>query len=463
MRRSCLCLALLLGGCGQGNTSGLEQRTVELPLHVPTLAQQAKLTAGDPVVEAWLGYSVAVSHDTAIIGAPSVEGSPYQRGAYVYTRNGTTWTQQHKLTEGSNRPYFGASVALSGDTVVVGAPGASFGAPAAVYVFVRAGAGWTLQQELTASDWQLCGTSVAVSGDTLLVGCASNIVVVPEAVHVFVRAGSTWTMQQTLRASGSGAGSRIQFGTSVALSGDTALVGASSDVVAGSESQGSVYAFERNGSTWSEVQKLTGAEVNGRFGFGHRIALSGNTALISEDGYAAHVFVHDGSHWTKQQTLHRTDGSAASSESVALSGDMAVVGARDTVGSNGQQGSVYLFEREGSTWTEIQRLVASDGESEDYLGFSVAASGTTVVSGAWHDDFNSGSAYVFDLPSGIVPPDGTPTALSPSGFGLPTGLHFSSRRSKGQRITRFAFLTVISRSDSRRWKRAAPQLPTFAA
>jgi hypothetical protein len=420
MRHFYVCLALLLGGCGQETTADFEHRPVELPLHIPSLAQQAKLTAGDPVVEAALGYSVAVSQDTAVIGAPSGEGSTYQRGAYVYTRNGMTWTQQHKLTEDSNVPYFGTSVAMSGDTVVVGAPGASFGGAAAVYVFVRAGAGWNLQQELTASDWQHCGSSVAVSADTLLVGCASDLFVVMEAVHVFVRTGSTWTMQQTLRASGSGAGSRIQFGTSVALSGDTALVGASSDVAAGSDSRGSVYVFERTGSTWSEVQKLTGAENNGRFGFGHRIALSGSTAIISEDYGGAHVFVHDGSQWTKQQTLLRTDGSVASSESVALSGDVAVVGVRDTVGSNGQQGSVYVFEREGSSWTESQRLFASDGESEDYLGFSVAAFGTTIVTGAWHDDFRSGSAYVFDVPSGIVPPDGAPTALGPSGFMLPS-------------------------------------------
>src|SRR5262249_5912127 len=154
--------------------------------------------------------------------------------------------------------------------------------------------------------------SVAVSGDTALVG--ADFAGGKGAAHIFVRSGSTWTRQQELTASDGAM--EDSFGFAVALSGDTALVGAVADDIGANSNQGSVYVFRRTGSTWMQVQKLTATNGNEGDGFGNAIALSGNTALIGAftemvgtkySVGSAHVFVSSGSSWTEQQKLMSSD------------------------------------------------------------------------------------------------------------------------------------------------------------
>ncbi|MBW1789419.1 MAG: IPTL-CTERM sorting domain-containing protein, partial [Deltaproteobacteria bacterium] len=180
--------------------------------------------------------------------------------AYVFVRSGVTWTQQKKLTAdvGAIRDYFGHAVALSGETALVGARGAKVGSnddQGAVYVFVRSGTTWTPQEKLTADDGAAddeFGNAVALSGATALVGARDADVGGNDrqgAVYVFVRSGATWTQQEKLTADDGAAGD--DFGRSVALSGATtafsrgatALVGAREADVGGNRDQGAAYVF----------------------------------------------------------------------------------------------------------------------------------------------------------------------------------------------------------------------------
>ena len=174
----------------------VEDHGAEYPLVVdPVWTQQAELTASDGAPSDNFGYSVAVSGDTAVVGAFEFN-SPAKGAAYVFVRTGVTWSQQQELTasDAASGDWFGYSVSVSGDTAVVGAPQQVSLGKGAAYVFVRSGANFSQQQKLTASDGaagDLFGGSVAVSGDTAVVG-APEFLSTPEgkgAAYAFVRSG----------------------------------------------------------------------------------------------------------------------------------------------------------------------------------------------------------------------------------------------------------------------------------
>ena len=318
--------------------------------------QQTRLTAGDGAAGDNFGVSVALDGDTALAGsyADDVGTNVNQGSVYVFTRAGGVWTQQARLiaNDGAAGDFFGFSVALSGDTALVGAYQNDVGTNAdqgAAYVFTRVGGVWTEQQKLTAADGgvnDFFGDSVALSGDTALVGADGHDVngnQLQGAVYVFTRvvsrprsphrATGIWTLQQTLTASDGAGGD--SFGVSVALEGDTALVGADADDVGTNVNQGSVYVFTRVSGGWNE-----------------------SAHLIAGDGGAGDLL----------------------GVSVSLSGNTAVVGAAgDDVGANLDQGSAYVFTETGGAWTEQAKLTASDGAASDFFGVSVALSGNTAT------------------------------------------------------------------------------------
>ncbi len=384
---------------------------------------EATLTATGGAAFEDFGYSVAISGDTALVGARSddVGANADQGSAYVFTRAGTTWTQQAQLiaTGGAAGDQFGSSVALSGDTALVGAVNDDVGASVnqgSAYVFTRSGTTWTQQAQLTATGGAASdqfGNSVALSGDTALVGASDDDVGANTdqgSAYVFTRLGSTWTQQAQITATG-GAASDL-FGSSVALSGDTALVGANGDDVGANVNQGSAYVFTRSGTIWTQQAQLTATGGATSDLFGVSVALSGDTALVgayADDVGAnvnqgsAYVFTRSGTTWTQQAQLTATDGAAGDffSISVALSGDTALVGADfDGVGANSGQGSAWVFSRIGTKWIgpDLQML-ATGGVAGDNFGTSVAISGDTALVGAYFDDVGAnsdqGSAYVF--------------------------------------------------------------------
>jgi len=375
------------------------------------------------------GFSVAVSGDTVVVGAFADEDAGGGRGsASVFVRSGTPWTRQARLTTAA-RDQFGSSVAVSGDTVVVGAPADDDGGftSGAVYVFVRSGTIWTEQAKLTASDAAAgdgFGSSVAVSGDTVVVGASDDDDAGESSgsAYLFVRSGTIWTQQPKLTASDAAAGD--QFGNSVAVSGDTVVIGARGDEDAGVRS-GSVYLFVRSGTIWTQQPKLTASDAAAEDQFGWSVAVSGDTVVIGarsdddagESSGSAYLFVRSGTIWTQQPKLTASDAAAGDQfgQSVAVSGDTVVVGAPADDDAGIRSGSVYLFVRSGTIWTQQPKLTPS--EAEDLLGAnSVAISGDTVVGGAADGVADrSGSAYLFVRSGTTWTLQAKLTALAPSG------------------------------------------------
>ena len=180
-------------------------------------------------------------------------------------------------------------------------------------------------------------------------------------------------------------------GAAVALEGDTALVGVPEGDIGTNSSQGAVYVYTRSNGVWSERQKIVAGDGKEYEYFGNSVAIFGDTVLIgaydadvgsSIDQGAAYVFTRSGAVWTQEQKLTASDGAVldAFGSSVALGQDTALVGAyRDEVLGNYEQGSAYVFTRSNGIWTEQQHLEASDGAEGDNFGNAVALSGDVAL------------------------------------------------------------------------------------
>ncbi len=269
------------------------------------------------------------------------------------------------------------------------------------YVLLRSDGTWSQQQELTASDGAAddqFGYSVSVSGDTAVIGAWGKAIdsqINQGAVYVFVRNGGVWTQQQELTAPDGAGGDG--FGLSVSVSGDTALIGAPGNGVA--------YVFVRSGGVWRQQQELTASDSVAGDYFGYSVSVSGGTAVIgalARNNYrgAAYVFALSGGAWGQQQELIASDG-AADDEfgyAVAMSGNTVLIGAP---GKNGSQGAAYGFALSGGVWGQQQELTASDGAAGDSFGDSVSVSGATAVIAAYHKNTDQGTAYLFALSGGV--------------------------------------------------------------
>ncbi|MEY3231202.1 MAG: hypothetical protein RL689_1291, partial [Planctomycetota bacterium] len=388
-----------------------------------TWTQQAQLNATGGAAGDSFGSSVAISGDTVVVGASSDDvGGTFDLGsAYVFTRTGSTWTQQTQLNAigGAFDDQFGNSVALSGDTVVVGASKADLGVildQGSASVFTRIGSTWIgSDQRVVTSDGAVgdnVAFSAAVSGDRAIVGASGDDVTVADqgSAYIMTRTGTRWSQQTKLVANDPGLSDSL--GISVAIDGITAVAGAAFDDASAIADQGSVYVFfNSSGTTWTQQTKLVASDGAAGDQLGGSVAISGNTLLAGAAGDdfgavldqgSAYVFTRTGTTWTQQAKLVALDGAAGDNfgSSVAILGDTAIVGASgDDNGAVADQGSIYIFTRSGTTWTQQAKLVASDGAAGDFFGRSLAIAGDSVIVGARADDVGAnndqGSAYVF--------------------------------------------------------------------
>ena len=378
---------------------------------------EQKVVQDDGAASDNFGYAVAVSGSTAVVGAPNAGVDGDARGfAYVYTLVDGTWTLQQKIgaDDGAALDGFGFSVSLSGDTLVVGAPYVSIGdngGEGAAYVFTRSGDTWTEVQKLDPDDGTPnfnFGWSVAVSGSTALISAPVAAVgenILQGKVYVFTDDGGSWSQAQTLVADD--ATEQSTFGESVAIDGTTAVIGAS----ATNGYFGAAYVFDGSGGTWTVTAELLPDDGMPLEFFGLSVAVSGTTALVgayyqnvpphNHQG-SAYVFSGEGGTWTQQQKLTASDGAAGDrfGLSVALDGSTALVGAYlAKIGDNTTQGAAYVFSGSDGTWTQTDKLVASDGASGDEFGNAVALSGDVALVAAFDaspsDQLNQGAAYFY--------------------------------------------------------------------
>jgi len=340
-----------------------------------TSSYDAKLTASDGATGDEFGGSVAISGDTLVVGAPQAKigGKSGQGAAYVYVKPEAGWTSTSafdaKLTssDGADSDAFGRSVAIEGETVVAGAPGASDFRGAA-YVFAKPVSGWSstsaFSARLTASDvasGDELGVSVAISGGTIVAGTPGSNGQ-RGAAYVFVEPVQGWattsafTAKLTVPASGGG----DEFGAAVAISGNTIAAGAPVATVGGHNLQGAAYVFVKPGTGWTSTSAfdamLTVSGGNSADLLGSSVAVSNDTVLVGASRSsvdlgtsAAYVFVMPAGGWATTSTYDAKLTSAPPSldgfgSSVALSGDTAVIGVPGaTAEAHRHQGAASLF------------------------------------------------------------------------------------------------------------------------
>ena len=497
-----LLASLFLGACGGGgDNTPLTTTPASTQQIVAQLVQQGYLKASNTNADDVFGQNVALAGDTLVVGAYQERSSavgvngdqadnsqPNAGAVYVFTRTAGLWTQQAYLKASNTNAVdgFGYSVALSGDTLVVGAPWESSNATGvngnqsdnsalyagAVYVFTRTAGVWTQQAYLKASNTDAgdnFGTSVTLSGETLAVGAlyeasnatgvngneADNSVPYPYAgaVYVFTRTAGVWTQQAYLKASNRA----VLFGYTVALAGDDTLAvgapweGSNATGVNGNDADnsaplaGAVYVFTRTAGVWTQQAYLKASNTDAGDRFGQGLAIDGDTLVagarfeasaasgVNGDqsdnsapiAGAVYVFTRTAGAWTQQAYLKPSNAGANQNfgGSVAIAGDLVVVGARledsNATGINGDQGNssapdsgaVYLFTRSGGLWTQKDYLKATNSDAGDEFGVHVALSGTTLAVGALNEGSNatgvngnqadnsapnSGAVYVFD-------------------------------------------------------------------
>jgi uncharacterized protein (DUF2345 family) len=364
-----------LAGCEQDLAGGacrlqlvVDTSHAVYPLTIDPWLQQGKLTASDGAASDNFGNAVAISGDTVVVGAYGDDS--YKGSAYVFVKPDTGWTDTStfnaKLTasDGETYDYFGDGVAISGDTVVVGARGDDDkgSVSGSAYVFVKPDTGWAttnaFDAKLTASDGaataEFSRQAVAISGDTVVVGARGDNSYTGSA-YVFVKPDTGWADTEAFNAklTASDGEASDYFGYAVAISGDTVVVGASGD----DSNKGSAYVFVKPDTGWAtntQDAKLTATNRADNDRFGYAVALSGDTVVVGE------------------------------------------------FGDNSSKGSTYVFVKPDGGWATTNafdaKLTASDGAANDFFGYAVAISGDTMVVGAYKDDSSKGSAYIFLSP-----------------------------------------------------------------
>jgi len=372
--------------------------------------QQAKLMADNAVGGDAFGYSVALSGETAVIGAYGKDDS--SGSAYVFTRTGIIWSQQAVLDGGDTATgdRFGFAVAIDGETAVVSATSDddTIANSGSIYVFTRAGVSWPLQQKLTASDpasYVGFGRVIAIDTDLLLVGSSSHDGG-HGAAYLFTRTAGTWTEEQILTASDVATdGAYANFGSSVAIDGGTAVVGA---YYAQPNLQGAAYIFVDNAGTWEEQAKIAASNPAEEDFFGTKVGIAGDTIVVSSsesdvnglESGSAYVFTRSSTTWSEQAILYASDAieSAYFGSSVAISGDTIIIGAPGMENNGRENGKVYAFTGSAATWAESE-LLKNDTTQDSRFGWSVAMDNGTAVIGVRADSSNgtagTGSAYIY--------------------------------------------------------------------
>jgi uncharacterized repeat protein (TIGR01451 family) len=499
----------------------IEEKKAQYPITIDPIIQQAYLKASNTEAGDAFGISVAIAGDTVVVGARNeasnatgVNGNqgnnsaPKAGAAYVFVRGAGGWSQQAYLKASNTEAgdEFGYAVAISGDTIIVGAPledGNATGAngnqsdnstpdSGAAYVFVRNGSTWSQQAYIKSSNpdiADLFGWSVGISGDTAVAGAwleaskatgingdqSDNSAVVSGAAYVFGRNAGNWNQQAYLKASNTDAAD--SFGFSVAIAGETILVGApfeagnatgvngnQNDNTAGAS--GAVYAFARQAGIWTQQAYLKASNTGAGDLFGWSVAISEDTMIVgapleSSDATgingnqndnsasvagAAYVFARSAGLWNQQAYVKasNTDIADLFGWSVGISGDRAVVGAQgessDATGVNGNQynntavfsGAAYAFVRLAGMWSQQAYLKASNPDGADTFGITVAISGDTILVGAPSEASDStgvngsqsnnapgaGAAYIFVIP----PPDLALTKTDGGAIFMPGGM-----------------------------------------
>jgi hypothetical protein len=380
--------------------------------------EENKLMAPDGAGSDYFGNSLDLSGDHLIVGAYYDDDKGTNSGAvYLFQRGISGFQFMEKLvpSDGAANDYFGYAVSVSGDYAIVGAylddnPNTNQGS---AYIYKRYDSHWIqetkISHDVDSDTSDQFGYAVSIFGNKTLVGAIydDDRGTGSGSAYIYIRNGANWLQESKLTAS-DGAASDF-FGAAVSLSNNYALIGAYNDDDNGSNS-GAAFIFKYDGVTWAQEAKLTASDGAANDQFGRSVSLYGDYAIISAhlnddngtDSGSAYIFKRDGTTWSEQAKLTASDAAAGDyfGDHVSISDDLAIVGARyhDDTASN--SGAAYLFQRNGTTWSEIQKYTAYDAEASDYFGTAVALDNGYAVCGSYQEDTmatNAGAAYVYPV------------------------------------------------------------------
>lgn len=382
--------------------------------------EQHKITAFDAANLAQFAHDVAFDGVTILAGAPYDDANSLvdSGSVYVYTFDGSSWNFQQKLTPTDAQPsdLFGWSVALDGDTALIGGHYSDGNATnsGSAYVFTRSGTTWTQQAELFPNDGQtndIFGYTVALENDTALIGStdAGNNTNDGGRAYVYDRSGSVWSLTQTLAPNDKN--NNNDFGRNVALDGDNLVIGALLAEGNATDS-GAAYVFTRSGTTWTQQGKLIANDGATNDQFGIAVDISNDSVFVGAsadddlgvNAGSAYVFIRSGTTWTQQQELHSGIIDERFGAEVVIENTTAIVGSR--FGNSGH-GYVFSYNNSTSTWDYVETFSASDANGRDIrLGGAASLQGNTVVFGAQYGDVYSGgsvsipyagASYIFEI------------------------------------------------------------------
>ncbi len=391
--------------------------------------EDAILLASDGAADFWFGGAVAIDGDYAVVGSYKTYDEGVRTGAaYIYHFDGSQWVEEAKLVEPSGQAdyKYGWAVAVQGETVIVTAPSTSIPGVASdagvVHVYGRDGGVWTLQQTLAmldAAGSDMFGKSVSLSGDGLLIGAETDNAFgrpITRTAFVYRFNGTSWFEEARLVHPQSFSFAQSGFGETVALSGDTAVVGAD-NAHNGVGYTGGAYVFHFDGTTWTEQAELFADDLVNPEMVGFSVAIDGDAIVLGAKDTTlpgmsfagtAFVFRFDSTQWNQEAALVSPDVVAGDhfGYRVVIKDDVLIATAAGTdnacVGDPYcESGSAFIYRHDGSQWVLDQEFEASDAMAGDRFGQgSLATDGVNVlVPSHWADDqgSNSGKAYVFSL------------------------------------------------------------------
>lgn len=385
-----------------------------------SFAQPIKVVPDDGNSEDFFGYSVAIDKEIALVGAYKADSrdSEDAGAAYIFAKTKEGWQQQAKLIASPRYPHdtLGGNVALKHGFALLGARNSDVKKKnaGAVFVFKKENDTWSQTQVLTAVDAReddAYGQSIALTEKFLVIGAphSDSSYTDSGAAYVYKKANNQWQFQTKLTATDGAEGDL--FGISVAIDGNTILVGADLHD-AKAENAGAAYTFVFDDNQWHQQAKLLASDGEKTDIFGVRVALNGNTALISArrddiegvgiDAGSAYIFERSNGAWKQTDKITAPDGHADDrfGRGVALTSSTAIISAMHSDVSAVNQGALYIYEKQNGKWRFKFKTVASDASENDRFGWNVALYDHMAIVGTPHKDDNgaeSGAAYILDV------------------------------------------------------------------
>lgn len=386
----------------------------------PNVVNPVEQVASDGEVGDEFGHSVAISGNYAIVGAPNdnVGANSDQGSAYIFFFNGTGWVEQAKLVAsgGSANDNFGFSVSISGDYAIVGAPNDDVGISnnqGSAYVFIRSGVNWTQQASFTGASGAASdnfGWSVDIDGAYAAIGSPGDDVGANNAQgtgYVFLRTGVNWAQQDYMTLP---SGIAVDwFGRSISISGIYLVVGAPGDDIGAVTDAGSAHVFQRIGTAWSHTQVLTYPNSDD-FSFGASVSVTGNFIAVGGPAEfttlgSGRAYIFNGSSWVTTPngnflvTILGVDAEAgdAFGFSVSTGSNYLIVSApySDTVAS--LSGRAYLFQTDGDDWYFVRNILDPLGGATHLMGYSVGVTASGCITGSPYANGQKGKVLFLRL------------------------------------------------------------------